>query len=138
MVLTRAQLSTMMDPQAVIPGRPCAVSARAVMCVCGRHAAEHRPDRYNHAEQSAVRQQHARSDYIKMQALRAGYRNLKKTLHYHKRYLQAMGIYAPETGPHKRDVFPAPNGLDQPVINPHPQIPANTTGVTKGTPQIST
>ena len=112
MVLTRAQLSTMMDPQAVIPVRPCAVSARAVMCVCGRHAAEHRPDRYNHAEQSAVRQQHARSDYIKMQALRAGYRNLKKTLHYHKRYLQAMRFYAPEIRHHKRDAIPAQNGLD--------------------------
>jgi len=52
-----------------------------------------------------------------MQALRAGYRNLKKTLRYHKRYLQVMGIYAPATGPHQRDAIPAQNGLDQPVIN---------------------
>ena len=85
-----------------------------------------------------MRKQHVRSDYNKMQALRAGYRNLKKTLRYHKRYLQVMGIYAPATGPHQRDAIPAQNGLDQPVINPHPQIPANTTGVIRGTPQIST
>ena len=84
------------EPLAAIPGCPCAVSAGAVACICGRRASEHCPEKENHAVQSAVRK-HRQSDKIKVQALRAGYRNLKKTVYFHKRYLQAMGIYAPPT-----------------------------------------
>jgi hypothetical protein len=44
------------EPLAAIPGCPCAVSAGAVVCICGRRASEHHcPDKENHALQSAVR-----------------------------------------------------------------------------------
>ena len=85
-------------PLAIIPGCPCALTAGAVVCVCGRRASEHCPDKENHGPHSAVRKQHARAEWYKWQALRRGYENLKKTVHYHKRYLQAMSVYAPPFG----------------------------------------
>ena len=69
------------EPLAAIPGCPCAVSAGAVVCICGRRASEHHcPDKENHALQSAVRKKTARLEHMKILALRAGFRTLKKTV----------------------------------------------------------
>ena len=78
------------EPLAKIPGCPCAQTAGSVMCVCGRRASEHCPDKVHPSPKGAVRKSSALSSCPKWQALRRGYRNLKKTVVYHKRYLQAM------------------------------------------------
>ena len=78
------------EPIAKIPGCPCALSAGSVMCVCGHQASEHCPDKVHSSPKGAVRKSSALSSCPKWQALRRGYRNLKKTVVYHKRYLQAM------------------------------------------------
>ena len=83
-------LGSTREPLAKIPGCPCAQSAGSVMCECGRRASEHCPDQVLPSPKGAVRKSSAMSSCPKWQALRRGYRNLKKTVVYHKRYLQAM------------------------------------------------
>ena len=68
------------EPLAAIPGCPCAVSAGAVVCICGRRASEHCPDKENHTVQSAVRKKTARLEHLKILALQRGFRMLKKTV----------------------------------------------------------
>jgi hypothetical protein len=68
------------EPLAAIPGCPCAVAAGAVVCICGRRASEHCPDKENHTVQSAVRKKTARLEHLKILALQRGFRMLKKTV----------------------------------------------------------
>ena len=78
------------EPLAKIPGCPCAQTAGSVMCECGRRASDHCPDKVHPSPKGVLRKSYALSCCPKWQALRRGYRNLKKTVVYHKRYLQAM------------------------------------------------
>ena len=83
-------LKSTREPLANTPGCPCAQTAGNVVCEWGRRASEHCPDKVHPSPQRAVHNPIALSSCPKWKALRRGYHNLKKTLGYHKRYLQAM------------------------------------------------